>query len=96
MRIGGPERDPGGMATLDEKARDRLSNASFGYVDGRGGRHLPIHDAVHVRNAMSRFDETDFDDAAAKRRAARKILRAAKRLGIDVATDDAVARSARG
>ncbi len=45
-------------------------------------RQLPIHDAAHVRNAMARFNQTDFskcDKAAAKAR----IMRAAKQFGID-------------
>ena len=66
------------MAELDTKARDRLRSSQFAYVDKDGGEHLPINDASHVRNAMARFGQTEFDSAAAKERARKKIVSAAK------------------
>ena len=75
------------MAELTTKARDRLSDSSFAYIDRDGERHLPIHDADHVRNAISRFNQTDFQSKTAKHSAARRILAAAKRHDIEV--DDA-------
>jgi len=45
---------------------------------------LPIFDAAHVRNAMARFNQTHFRSREEKIRAYRKILRAAKKFGIDV------------
>jgi class 3 adenylate cyclase len=45
-------------------------------------RRLPIHDAVHVRNALARFDQVAFEDDAARERARERVLRAAKRHGI--------------
>lgn len=44
---------------------------------------LPMHDADHARNALARFNQTDFPDAEAKKGAARKLLASAKRFGID-------------
>ena len=83
------------MATLTEKSRDRLRPNQFAYVDRDGGEHLPIHDESHVRNAMARFNQTEFESAAAKERARRKILSAAERHDIDVSEDSNVARPVR-
>lgn len=83
------------MAQLDEKARDRLRDSSFAYIDKEGERHLPINDESHVRNAMARFNQTDFDSGDAKRKAAKKIMTAARKHGIEIDPDDNVARAAR-
>lgn len=83
------------MATLTERARDRLHSNQFAYVDRDGGEHLPIHDESHVRNAIARFNQTDFQSNAAKEAARRKILSAAKRHGIEVAEDSNVAEPVR-
>ena len=83
------------MAELDTKDRDRLRDSSFAWIDKDGERHLPINDESHVRNAISRFNQTDFDEPGAKSRAARKILAAAKRHGIDVEADDDVVRASK-
>ena len=83
------------MAELDTKARDRLKRNQFAYVDKEGGEHLPIHDESHVRNAISRFDQTEFESKAAKERARKRVLAAAKRFGIEVSDDSDVARSVR-
>ena len=83
------------MAELDTKARDKLDSDEFAYVDSDGGEHLPINDESHVRNAISRFNQTDFESKAAKERARRKILAAAERHGIEVADDSNVAKAVR-
>jgi hypothetical protein len=83
------------MAQLTERKRDNLRSSQFAYVDREGGEHLPIHDESHVRNAMARFNQTDFESAAAKERARRKIVSAAKRHGIEVSDDSNVAKAAR-
>jgi len=83
------------MAELDTKARDRLRANQFAYVDSDGGEHLPIHDASHVRNAIARFNQTEFESKAAKDRARRKILAAARRLGIEIDPDDKVMKPVR-
>lgn len=82
------------MATLSEQQRDRLRRDQFAYVDGEGGEHLPINDESHVRNAISRFNQTEIESAEDRRQAARKILAAAKRHGIEVDEDSHVARAA--
>jgi len=80
------------MAELDTKDRDRLRSTQFAYVDSKGGEHLPIHDESHVRNAIARFNQTEFESKAAKERARRKILNAAERHGIEVDKDSNIHR----
>jgi len=75
---------------LTTKERDRLRKDQFAYVDRDGGEHLPLHDESHVRNAIARFNQTDFESKAAKERARKKILAAAKRRDIDVDEDSNV------
>jgi hypothetical protein len=81
------------MAELTAKKRDHLRSNQFAYVDKKGGEHLPINDESHVRNAMARWNQTDFDSATAKESARRKIVAAAKRHGIEVNDDDKVAHA---
>jgi hypothetical protein len=83
------------MGELDTKARDRLRDSSFAYIDRQGERHLPIHDAAHVRNAIARFDQTDFQSKTARYAAAKRILAAAKRHDIEVDHESDVARASR-
>jgi uncharacterized protein DUF6582 len=79
------------MAELDTADRNKLSKRQFAYVDKDGEGHLPINDESHIRNAMSRWDQTDFPSKSAKNAARRKILAAARGQGIEVSDDDAVA-----
>ena len=83
------------MAELTTAKRDRLQDSSFAYIDKGGERHLPINDAAHVRNAIARFDQTDFESAAAKHTAAKHIIAAAKRHDIDIADDDDVVKASK-
>ncbi|MGI8703398.1 MAG: DUF6582 domain-containing protein [Candidatus Limnocylindrales bacterium] len=83
------------MAELDEQDRKKLRKTQFAYVDSDGGEHLPIHDESHVRNAMARWNQTDFESKAAKERARRKIVAAARKHGIEISEDANVAKPAR-
>lgn len=83
------------MAELDTKARDKLSKRQFAYVDSKGGEHLPINDEEHIRNAMARFNQTQFESKTAKEEARKKILSAAKSHDIEVSDDSNVAKPAR-
>jgi class 3 adenylate cyclase len=67
---------------LKAKERAQLPNSAFAYIDSRGRRRLPIHDAVHVRNALARFSQVAFEDEDARDRARNRLLRAAKKHGI--------------
>ena len=82
-------------AVLTSKARNALADSDFAYIDSKGGRHLPVHDAKHVSAALGRFSSTDFDSPAAKASAAKKICAAAKACKVDVADTDDVAVAAR-
>jgi class 3 adenylate cyclase len=70
------------MARLGAKERAQLPDSAFAYIDSRGRRALPIHDAAHVRNALARFGQVAFEDEAARDHARSRLLRAAKRHGI--------------
>jgi class 3 adenylate cyclase len=70
------------MARLSAAERARLPDRAFAYVDARGHRRLPIVDEAHVRNALARFDQVDFESDEARERARRRLLQAAKRFRI--------------
>jgi class 3 adenylate cyclase len=70
------------MPPLGAKERAQLPDRAFAYVDSGGRRRLPIHDASHVRNALSRFNQVVFEDEAARDRARSRLLRAAQKHGI--------------
>jgi class 3 adenylate cyclase len=70
------------MARLDSTKRADLPNSAFAYVDSRGRRRLPINDEAHVRNALARFSQVVFEDEAARERARKRLLNAAKKYGI--------------
>ena len=70
------------MARLDSTKRADLPNSAFAYVDSRGRRRLPIHDEAHVRNALARFSQVNFEDERARERARKRLLNAAKKHGI--------------
>lgn len=82
------------MAKLSEKQRDKMPKGEFAYVDKNGEGHLPINDEEHVRNAISRFSRTHFDNEKDKEEARRKILAAAKKHGIDISDDDKIKKAA--
>jgi hypothetical protein len=67
-------------APLTTKKRKRLEDESFAFPKQR---KMPINDESHVRSAMSRFGQVKDVTDAERRTAYRKILRAAKKFGID-------------
>ena len=79
------------MSELTADKRNDLRDSSFAYIDKDGERHLPINDESHVRNAISRFDQTDFQSRTDKEEARKRILAAAKRHEIEVSDDSNVA-----
>ena len=70
------------MSRLDAKTRAELPASAFAHIDSRGRRSLPIHDEAHVRNALSRFNQTTFEDEGSRDRARTRLLKAAKKYGI--------------
>ena len=80
------------MAELETKERKRIRKSDFAYVDSEGEEHLPIQDESHIRNAIARFNQTEFESKAAKERARKKIVSAAKRERIEINEHSEVAR----
>ena len=70
------------MPPLKARERAKLPDSAFAYIDSKGKRRLPIHDASHVRNALARFGQVAFEDEDARDRARSRLLRAAKKHGI--------------
>ena len=70
------------MPRLDPSERAGLPDRAFAYIDARGARRLPIHDAAHVRNALVRFGQVAFEDESAREKARLRLLNAAKKFKI--------------
>jgi class 3 adenylate cyclase len=70
------------MAKMRASERAKLPDSAFAYIDSGGRRRLPIHDEAHVRNALARFERVAFEDDAARERARKRLLNAAKKFGI--------------
>jgi class 3 adenylate cyclase len=70
------------MSHLSAKKRARLPKSAFAYVDSKGRKRLPIHDKAHVRNALARFNQVAFEDEAARERARKRLLVAARKYRI--------------
>lgn len=84
------------MSELTDKQRDHLKDQQFAYIDRQGGRHLPIEDEAHVRNAAARFSQTHFESEEAKHQAAQKIVEAAHKYSIELSEDDEVMKASKG
>lgn len=80
------------MAELKAKQRKSMNKDVFAYVDREGTGHLPLGDKTHVRNAMARWNQTDFESPAKKEDARRKIVAAARAHKIEVSPDDKIAK----
>jgi len=70
------------MAKLSATDRAKLPDSAFAYVDSKGQRKLPINDEAHVRNALARFERVPFESDAARERARKRLLNAARKYGI--------------
>ena len=84
------------MADLRAKQRKSMPKSVFAYVDERGEGHLPLNDESHIRNALSRWNQTSFPSKDVKESARRKIVSAARKHDIEVSKDDKIARRADG
>jgi len=67
------------MARLTSSQRAKLPDSAFAYIDSKGNRRLPINDEAHVRAALGRFERVAFENEAARERARRRLLNAAKK-----------------
>lgn len=88
------------VKALSQAERKEMPSSAFAFIDKKGGRHLPIHDSGHIKSALGRHAQQDFseargDPADAKAKAARRILAAAKKHGINVNEKSAVAEAAK-
>jgi len=83
------------MADLDTADRKKLDKRQFAWVDKEGTGHLPINDESHVRNAIARWNQTDFPSQTAKEGARRKIVAAARRHGIEIDPSDMIKHRSR-
>ena len=70
------------MPDLTRTRRASLPDRAFAYIDSKGKRMLPINDEPHVRAALGRFGRVAFESEAARDRARKRLLTAAKRYGI--------------
>ena len=70
------------MPPLGAKERAQLPDRAFAYIDSRGQRRLPIHDAAHIRNALARFSQVAFEDEGARDRARMRLLTASVKHGV--------------
>ncbi len=70
------------MARLTAAERSKLPDRAFAYVDAGGVRRLPIVDAAHVRNALARFGQVEFEDDRSRAEARTRLLRAARKFRI--------------
>lgn len=56
-----------------------MPDRAFAYIDSTGKRRLPIYDEGHVRAALARFGQVDFESEIARGSARSKLLAAAKK-----------------
>lgn len=83
------------MAQISAASQNDLPDSAFAYIEPGGKkdsggktiprslRHFPIHDAAHVRNALSRAPQSPFGSKAMP-----KIRAAAKKFGVQVGDSD--------
>jgi class 3 adenylate cyclase len=70
------------MPTLSAKQRRELPDRAFAYIDREGNRRLPINDEGHVRAALARFNQVQFENDDARAEALKRLLLAARKYGI--------------
>lgn len=81
------EKRADGKVRTKKVGGKNLTQSNFAYVgdpDKTETWKLPIHDAAHVRNALSRFNQTEGIPAKEKGKVWNKILAAAKKFDIKV------------
>jgi class 3 adenylate cyclase len=70
------------MPTLSARERRELPDRAFAYIDREGNRRLPINDEGHVRAALARFNQVQFEGEDARAEALKRLLLAARKYGI--------------
>ena len=89
------ERRPISWLNSTTKDRNRLHDSSFAWIDDKGERHLPINDEEHVRNAIARFNQTDFDEPDARARPPARSSAQRRSTGSTYDTSDDVVKAAK-
>ena len=79
------KRVPRQTRGLSTAAQNRLPDSEFAFPKER---KEPLTDARHVRNAIARFDQVEGVTDRERNAAWKRILRAAKKYGVDVQVDD--------
>jgi cell division protein FtsX len=69
------------MSKLTEAGRDRMAGEKFAFPKER---KEPIHDAAHVRNAISRFKQVEGVTGAERDAAWKRIQSAAKKYKVEL------------
>jgi hypothetical protein len=69
------------MAELNTERRKRMAREQFAFPRER---KEPLDDAVHVRNAVARFDQVEGVTNAERNAAWRRIRSAARRFGVEI------------
>jgi hypothetical protein len=73
------------MAKLTETKREHLSNEEYAFPKER---KEPIHDAAHLRNAVSRFNQVEGVSDAERDEAWKRIKSAAKKHNVELNEKD--------
>jgi hypothetical protein len=69
------------MTKLTAKSRNAIAAGKYAFP---GERKVPLENAAHVRNAISRFNQVQDVTDAERDIAWKSVLRAAKKYGVDV------------
>jgi hypothetical protein len=73
------------MSKLTTEERDKLPDSDFAFPKER---KEPIENASHVRDALARFDQVEGVTNKERDEAWQRILKAAKKFGVDVHEKD--------
>lgn len=78
-----PDMGEGAVDEMSAATRNALPDSDFLYIDPKGGRHFPVHDAKHVRLAIQMMSRSKLSpEIKAKMRA--KLKRLASKHGIEM------------
>ncbi len=70
---------------INESTREHISNEDFAFPKER---KEPIHDAVHVRNAVARFNQVEGVSDSERDAAWKRIKAAAKKHNVEITEKD--------
>lgn len=82
------------MGEMSARDSDMLDESCYAYIAPDGGRHLPVHDAGHVRAALDGWNQTPFHSAHAKEKARQIIVHAASVTGVPLPEGDSAREAA--